>query len=163
MKNKLTERQGHIKIKNRMCPCFISPRGFTLVEIIVAALLLALISAGMFSITLSSRKLTKRSAQRHFATEVAQAVLENLRAYLGDDYWPNGTDTNPLAIHPGYYPYFNFSDDSSPLKSAISDAFGSSEFATRFNARWSYKVEPGGDNTEYRKVTVDVQWDEIEL
>ncbi len=88
-----------------MCPYyFISPtskvgqrkvgqQGLTLVEIIVAALLLAIISAGMFSVTLSSRKLTSRAQRRHFATEVAQTVLENLRVYLGADHWANATAT----------------------------------------------------------------------
>jgi len=133
------------------------------VEIIVAALLLALISAGMFSINLSSRKLTKRSQQRHFATEVAQTVLENLRGYLGADHWED--DESPL--HPDSIGGWNqwsgwyVIEDDNFLN--ISDRFGTSEFATRYTGRWSYKIVAPGGNYEYRKVEVEVKWDDIEL
>ena len=158
-----------------MCPYFIYNRvggtgGLTLVEIIVAALLLAIISAGMFSVTLSSRKLTTRAQRRHFATEVAQTVLENLRAYLGADHWEN---TTPTLIDPGYVG-FNQPDDwtvwyyitgngDPNIILKIKDRFGTSEFATRYGGKWRYRIQNGPGGYKYRKAEVEVDWDETEL
>ena len=172
MKNKLTGRWGHIK--NRMCPYFIYNRaggtgGLTLVEIIVAALLLAIISAGMFSVTLSSRKLTTRAQRRHFATEVAQTVLENLRAYLGADHWENATPTLIDPNYVGFNPpddwtewYYITGNGDPNIRLKIKERFGTSEFATRYDGRWRYRIQNQPPH-HYRKAEVEVDWDETEL
>ena len=143
--------------------------GLTLVEIIVAALLLAIISAGMFSITLSSRKLTTRAQRRHFATEVAQTVLENLRVYLGADHWANATATlidpdyagfNQLDDWTAWY-YITGNDDPN-IQLKIKERFENSEFAIRYGGRWRYRIK-GVSNYDYRKAEVEVKWDETEL
>jgi prepilin-type N-terminal cleavage/methylation domain-containing protein len=139
--------------------CVKKTEGFTLVEIIVASVLLALIAAGIFSITLSSRKLINLSQRRHFANEVAQAVMENLRQYLGADYWYNNTESAPLCATANWKCY-DFNDNTNSLTSAISSKFGSSEFASRYGAQWCYKVETEAPPYDYRKVTAMVNWTE---
>ena len=138
--------------------------GLTLVEIIVAALLLAIISAGMFSVTLSSRKLTSRAQRRHFATEVAQTVLENLRAYLGADHWDNDTPIDPgnTSLFVGEGGWSNWYNIETHTFLNIKDRFGNSEFATRYGGRWRYRVEDV-DSYDYRKAEVEVDWDETQL
>ncbi|MDD5292481.1 MAG: prepilin-type N-terminal cleavage/methylation domain-containing protein [Candidatus Omnitrophica bacterium] len=133
----------------------INKKGFTLVEIIVAAVLLALISAGIFSVTLSSQKLINRSQRRHFANEVAQAVLENLRSYLGQDQWEINS---PIAIRD--WECHSFSATGNNLINNITSQFGSSEFATKYGAQWCYRITAGGDNYQYRKAEVNVTWTE---
>jgi len=134
----------------------IGKRGFTLVEIIVAVVILALISAGVFSVTLSSRKLINRSQRRHFANEVAQAVLENLRSYLGADQW----DNTSLPITARDWECHYFSETGNNLVNTISSQFGSSEFATKYGAQWCYKITAPGEGYEYRKAEVEIRWNE---
>jgi len=138
--------------------------GLTLVEIIVAALLLAIISAGMFSVTLSSRKLTTRAQRRHFATEVAQTVLENLRIYLGADLWYNTSAPLHANSLGGSNTWSNWHDidDSNDNFLNIYDRFGTNEFATRYNGKWRYKIINTG-GYDYRKVEVEIDWDETQL
>lgn len=138
-------------------------KGLTLVEVIVASVLLALISAGIFSITLSSRRLINRSSKRHYANKVAEAALENLRQYLGADEWYN----NSSPINPAATSIFNNSTWSSwyYLNSNnflnMQTTFGSSEFAIKYNGRWRYKVSNAASPYEYRKAEVEVGWTEL--
>ena len=137
--------------------------GLTLVEIIVAALLLAIISAGMFSVTLSSRKLTTRAQRRHFATEVAQTVLENLRIYLGADHWENTSAPLHATSLGGSDTWSNWYFISTNNFLNIQDRFGTSQFATRYNGKWHYKIIDNIGGYDYRKVEVEVDWDETQL
>lgn len=138
-------------------------KGLTLVEVIVASVLLALISAGIFSITLSSRKLINRSSKRHYANKVAEAVLENLRQYLGAEQWYNASSAiNPAATTsnstwPGSNWYYLNSNNFLNMQTI----FGSSEFATKYNGRWRYRVLDPGLPYEYRKAEVEVGWTEL--
>ena len=136
-----------------------SQTGFTLVEIVVASLLLAIVSAGLFSVTLSSRKIITTSSQRHTATEVAQTVLENLRAYLGEGNWSDAVSPSP--IYPVDWQCYDFGDRTNVFVSEITDTFAGTEFHNKYGGRWCYKVENVG-GCDYRKVTVEVNWTEIE-
>jgi len=134
--------------------------GFSLVEIIVATLLLALITAGILSVSLSSRNVIQRSHSRNTAYQIAEAVAENLRNYLGYNHW---NTTSPLSANQTYGPYSLSAGD--PLN--VSWYFGNTALAGRNNARYSYEVTDGftgcgglGDACQYRKVVINVTWDE---
>lgn len=62
-------------------------KGFTLTEVIVSMVILALLAAGFFSAAVSGRKLTWRSRMRFTAAEIAHRRLEELRANVRADTW----------------------------------------------------------------------------
>lgn len=148
-------------------------KGFSLIEVVVASVLLALISAGIFSITLSSRRLIGRSHIRYYAAEVGQTVFEKLRSYLGADCWDNVS--SPIyatgAWGPGagpndwYYLTGTGIHDPDPL--GVSLLFNSTEFATRYHGRWRYKGSSATgcgslptDPCDYREFKVEIRWDD---
>lgn len=138
-----------------------SENGFTLVEIIVASLLLAIITVGIFSVTLSSRKVISITHRRNFATVVAQTALENLRVYLDGVQWYNTSS----PIYPSPWQCHNLNDLADTFLN-MSSIFGTSDFAMRYSGRWCYKIEIVSDPTcpsgtcDYRKATVEVNWAE---
>lgn len=161
--------------------------GFSLVEIVVASVLLAIIAAGIFSVTISAKKIISSSSQRKMAMEVAATILENMRVYLGDNNWtsnscpptPPGpcTTGSPFSYKDkGWMPklwwlgrgsdtydlhsndYFEYQG----LANKVADTFRGSEFDTRYNGRWRLKI--ASDATyDYLKVEVEVLWDEPEF
>lgn len=139
-------------------------KGFSLVEIIVASILLAIIAAGIFSVAVSANKIVSSSTQRHFATEVAQAVLDNMRLYLGDDQW-TGSASSPFSTS-GWQPgsgYYTFANGQPAFIDSVADIFRGTEFDTLYNGRWRYRVINPGSGYEYRKVEVEVAWDPISI
>ncbi|MGE5279652.1 MAG: prepilin-type N-terminal cleavage/methylation domain-containing protein [Deltaproteobacteria bacterium] len=68
--------------------------GFTLTEIIVAAVILAVLAAGFFAVLTSSRYLVSRQKRRLTAYEQGQRILEFNRGYIRGDFWD--------APFPGY-------------------------------------------------------------
>jgi prepilin-type N-terminal cleavage/methylation domain-containing protein len=69
-------------------------KGFTLVEIMVSMIILALLAAGVFSVVISGRYLVSRSERRVVAIEIARSEMEHLRPFVRADTWNNMT--NPL-------------------------------------------------------------------
>lgn len=131
----------------------IDKTGFSLVEVIVASLLLAMITGGILSVALSSRKIVTLFHQRHSGYEVAKVAAEGLRQYMNYSDWIN--PGGPLAV--GTENCYNVSDWNAPVD--VAAYFGSSPFAWQNNAQWCYRIE---DNPpyEYRKITINVTWDE---
>ena len=78
-----------------------SKKGFTLVEIIAAALIITIASAGTFSAYVLARKFSNRFAYKSQATKIAAAVADELRyrySFEGKD--STGTPTAKLDIGP---------------------------------------------------------------
>ena len=140
--------------------------GLTLVEIVVATLLLSMITVGFTSITLSSNKLLERSKRRLFAAEVAQYILESLKAHIGEPDWNSTGSAIAVTTHPtpaegdtgGYVGWIDMANED--FLGAGCTSFAWSEFATRYGGRWQYTVANATDGYEYRSVAVDVNWDE---
>ncbi len=107
-------------------------KGFTLVEIMVALVILALLSSGVFSVLVSARHLVSRSKRRLTAIELARQEIENKKYFVRADLW----DTAPQVSLHGW---------TSWVTSGI--------YSTR------YKVE-GVTGYDCRKITVQVQWTE---
>ena len=145
-------------------------KGFSLVEIVVASVLLSIIAAGIFSVTLSSKKIINRSQGRYVATNVAQTIVESLRQYQGADSWYNqsspifynytGTGDphcNPCA---GITHYLN---DISDTCLGLSSIYQGSDFAVRLNGRWRYTFIAQIGTPDYRAVNVEVNWTEPDI
>ena len=72
-----------------------SKKGFTLVEIIAAALIITIASAGTFSAYVLARKFSNRFAYKSQATKIAAAVADELR--YRNSFNDDGTD--PLNLN----------------------------------------------------------------
>jgi prepilin-type N-terminal cleavage/methylation domain-containing protein len=113
-------------------------KGFTLVEIVVATVVLSLVAVGFFATFLSARYLVERSKRRLKAMEIARERIEVMRREVRADWWYSGNASDPLLPN-GTWTGWN------------------SAMHTGYSVR--YKVDPGPVNTEYRKVTVQVRCD----
>lgn len=111
--------------------------GFTLVEIMVAMIVLSLLASGVFSVFVSARYLVARSKRRFVATQIARLEIENKRQFINASRWYNGTDDK---LRPSSTWYACNTTNYSP-----------------------YVVDCRVDNVtgaDYRKVTVRVRWNE---
>ena len=119
-------------------------RGFTLVEIMVAMIILALLSTGVFSVMLSARYLVQRSKRRLIAIEIARREIENHRQFIRADTWYTSGPGNPL-------------DDTGAWLSWTSAVSGP------YSYQWRYRVDPCPDGLECRQMTVQVMWSEEKI
>ncbi len=78
--------------------------GFTLVEIVVAMVILGLLAGGFFSVIVSGRYLISRSKRRLAAYELARRQLEQRRALVRADLWYAGAadPLNPTGTWSGW-------------------------------------------------------------
>lgn len=123
--------------------------GFTLVEILVALVILALAVGGIMSSFISSQRFISRSQRRLQAANYAREVLEQLRDGVNAQYWASAgndkldikgwTDCIAGPINP-------------PLQINLATL-------AAFNARCDYMVV-SESATGYRAVTVRIEWDE---
>ena len=112
---------------------------FTLVEIMVSMIILALLASGFFSVLVSSRYLVARSRQRAVAVEIARAEIERMRALV---------DANTFL----------------PAGSFGATGAWRAWDATRYPPySVRYRVDPGPGAATYRKVTVQVTWNAAKI
>jgi len=146
---------------------FCNKKGFSLTEIIVASVLLSTVTSMFLAIILSTNRILERSNRRVFAAELAQYVLENLRANISDSDW-NNSDS---PIYPGTHPtakecqkcinnWVDLDTDGNEFLDAGRNYFGWSDFAYAYNGRWQYNVIGYPGCVECRQVEVRVAWDE---
>ena len=70
--------------------------GFTLLEIVIAFLILSVATAGLFSSFMAARKYVSHSRHRLAAANAARIILEDLKNSVRQDTW-NDNNNNPLA------------------------------------------------------------------
>jgi prepilin-type N-terminal cleavage/methylation domain-containing protein len=112
-----------------MCDHLYSKKGFSLIEIIVAAIIMAMTIGGIFSVFSGGNRFVLRASRRLAAVNVAQAEIENRRIEVRYDTWNTGglapTDwtaySGPLTLPPQAYRY-KIDIDSSGLPTAIPDS-----------------------------------------
>ena len=110
--------------------------GFTLVEIMVSMIVLALLASGFFSILVSARYLVNRSAFRIAGIEVARTEIERMKTLVSADTWSlAGSTLEPTGVWQGWV--------VSPVNA---------NFFTR------YKVDAVA-GCSCRAVSVQVKWD----
>lgn len=114
--------------------------GFTLVEVMVSLVLLALLASGVFSVLASGRYLVARTKGRFIAHEIARAEIERMRGFIDASTW-----------------------DSSGGPLMANGSWSDWDATTHAPYRWRFRVDsvPGG--AEYRKVTVQVGWNETKI
>ncbi len=145
------------------------PRGTTLVEVLVAILLVAMVTLSVFSVTLTSKRLGGKAERKIAAANAAKRVLERLKNYISADptaatasYAPGGDwgfrdgsmqdSCYPrYALDPGCVPHDVSSFLPAPLR------------LPPYNMRMIYTVTadfPPGDPNFRPTVNVRVDWDE---
>lgn len=115
-------------------------KGFTMMEILVASIILSLLAAGIFSVAVSGRNLIRRSRMRFIGSEIARHRLEEMRAEVRGDTW--NTAANNLTVTGGWTGWTTAPEN--PL----------------FETRRSVSNIAGSD---CRNVTIQVRWDELQL
>ncbi len=119
-------------------------RGFTLVEIIVSLLILAVGVAGVMSTFVASERFTSRSMRRLQAANYARETFERLRKDVDAGVWavPGGADT--LDASPGTWKPcgINLGDFANPP----------------FDAICEYEVQSVLNDA--RRVTLNITWTE---
>ncbi|MFH1691692.1 MAG: type II secretion system protein [Candidatus Omnitrophota bacterium] len=111
-------------------------KGFSLVEIMVSIVILALLASGIFSVIVSGRYLVGRSRKRFQAIEVARAEVERLKPFVRGD-------TNSSLVANSAWSAWNHT------------------LYPPFGVR--YKVDPAPGSYQYRKVTVQVNWSDVSI
>jgi prepilin-type N-terminal cleavage/methylation domain-containing protein len=124
-------------------------KGFTLVEIVVSMIILALLSAGVFSTAMSSRYLVNRSKRRVIAIELAKLAMEELQKNIG-----LGTPNYSL-ITAGSSTWFNVT--GSPF------TVNGMTYIVEMRSGPSMIPTGGVGPPDYRPVTVRVRWNETTI
>lgn len=124
-------------------------KGFTLVEVIVALVIVLLTAAGIFASFITAKRYVLRSNHRIVALNFARQKTEDLRRLLGQNRWNQDL---PAGLNPADWSSY----ESLP-----------GEFGARWLAKRRYKIEPVEDPPgvprEYRRVTVEISWNEATL
>ncbi len=140
--------------------------GFTLVELMISVVVLALITVPLSSLFFSSSELTQRSAEIGDVTLIVENVAEQVEAQ-DFDAWFAGSPFVPLTLHSNTTPIVGtfVEEDTStagvtdyiPTSSAplATDASYSMHFSNLAGGYYSYDVvvsiDPGDDTTAYGK------------
>ena len=130
-----------------------SGRGFTLIEIMVAMVILALLAAGFFGVISSGRYLVSRSRRRLAAYEIARRQIEARRAEVRGDTWGQGPGTDSLHASGAWSTW------------GCSTVVGGITYQRRFRIDNLTVGEGcfGGGGECPRRVTVQVRWNETKL
>jgi len=121
--------------------------GFTLIEILIAFIIMAVATTGLFASFVAAKKYVSRSRHRLAAVNAARMILEDLRAYVDQSRW---TDSSNLLTCPGggsCLGNYNLPADY-PV-------------GTPWNWSANYTSIPVNVSTaQMRRVTVNIHWDE---
>lgn len=117
----------------------INRKSLTLVEVVVAMVILVSVIAGLLSVFTASRRFTMHSKYRLCAVNIARETLESLKADIRSDTW----DTGRLK-------------DSADAWVALPQVIvGSVAYTPEYKVA---KVIEGGQELGFRKVTARVRW-----
>jgi prepilin-type N-terminal cleavage/methylation domain-containing protein len=147
--------------------CYKSEEGFSLIELMVALIIIALVIAGGGMFFFHGRVNVIREAHRRAAVLVGSQRLEELKAATWDDIAPEAGDTSDgYTFDPSLRYYLLGSGNWSWIQPAVSEndpPEEAEETKTVDNLSDGKRVtealwEPGGGSYDYLKVTVTVEW-----
>ena len=144
------------------CRISISNReqGFTLLEIVMAAVILAAVMAGLTATFISAKKRLLHSKSTIQAAEIARGVLEGLHIYVREDTW-DSSGTNKLTVP--HYPDPEHYPDPADLNSKVTvPPLDNNGIAYDYSWDVSGVHSAGGADSsdELRKVDVKISWTE---
>lgn len=127
-------------------------KGFTLIEIMIAAMIMAVTIGGLFSVFIAGNRFVLRSSRRLAAVNFAQEQIENRREFVRFDTWPNANDGNNLGVTGGGV----WTAWSGPSTFQPTSFRYSVEQAPRFNTPVPFAIQLQG----CRRVYLQVRWSE---
>lgn len=128
---------------------------FTLLEIIIAMLILSIVTAGVYGLFITNYKLLTMAKHNLQAVNQAAKVMEKMRMYVSanDNYPEHAREALALGTHDGAYINTNL---DLPVVPVIDGVRGQ---------QWDYTVSETRDDrdnlTDLRRATVSVRWDEL--
>ncbi len=137
-----------------------SVTGFTLVEVMVALMLLLVTVTGIYASFVASEQYVNRAKRRIAAVNYGRRIFEELKSCVRQDWW------DELAPDlPSYSLYIPLNDDSKVYKNLPGEGRGEGFgfiFDVDREADASYTVSRliGGVEVPFRKVTLKVSWSE---
>jgi len=114
-------------------------RGISLLEIVIAMVILALVLVGLVNVFVMSKGYIAHSRSRISAGELGKQFLDPLQAYVDQSTWEEAGGNNLSRDH-------NFT--------------GSKTIVNNIEFTPQYNVTAGPAGTELRKVTVNITWNE---
>jgi len=121
-------------------------KGFTLIEIVVAAVVLAAAISGLWASYIASKRYVVGAKARLMALHNAQYVLERLRQDVRADTWDQPFPANSLTAGMDY-------DVTSWLPT------GDDTFTDKYSGKAEYDVT---DHGGYREVILTMEWERPE-
>lgn len=125
--------------------------GFTLLEIVIAMLILSIVTAGTYGLFVTNYKFLTEAKHRLQAVNQASTVLERLRIYVSSH--------SDVPVGAGEA----FSNGTSGMQSPTVIGLGGQpeiEGAVTGSQTWDYVVSDVA-HTDCKKVTVTVRWGEV--
>lgn len=133
---------------------------FTLLEIIVAMLILSIVTAGTYGLFVTNYKFLLEAKHRLTAVNQAGMVLEKLRVYVTANTIP----ILPVGAETAFQGDINGDGNVDEHDKHLPSSIGLDEhpdIETGMSGAWYYLVSEVPDtNSECKKVTVDVVWSE---
>lgn len=127
--------------------------GFTLIEILVAAVIMAITVSGIFAVFIASGRFVNRSQRRLSAINIAQAEIEKRRGYVRSDTWGDANDGANLGLTGGAW-------TASVAGPNILGAPTQFHYMVALDPRFAIPVSITTDNEKCRQVFMRVQWNE---
>jgi Tfp pilus assembly protein PilW len=117
--------------------------GLTLLEIIIAILILALVMAGLVNLFISGKRWILHSRARMTGAELGRVFLDPLQMQVRQSDWGNSS-TNQLFA----------------LSWSVPELEGGLVYDSIYSA--SSVLDPGGNDTGLRRVNTSITWTDVE-
>ncbi len=115
-------------------------KGFSILEVLVALIIMGLALLGMFSVFIAGRRYTERSRRKLTSINIGRKVLESLKDDVRQDTW----DTGNLSAGTGY---------------TVDPSILPERFLTYWDGTVYYDVSQVG-TSNIRQASITVRWNE---
>lgn len=145
--------------------------GMTLVEVIIASILLAWLSLGMFSLYSSTQKIMQKTNRVQYALFLTRERVEQLTGFGFAGYAGYPKRTSDLAVFdPNFFytpaaPFLITEQKADVLSALSSQGIAANDFINKYLVRretiiWNSDDWNPDGTVDYRKIEVNVIWNE---
>jgi len=138
--------------------CAKNSRGFTLTEVVIAALLMALAAGGLFAAFISANRWIQPETSRHnnIAFNIARARLEGMYDMVRGDMWDDTALNNAVNNGLNMTPHHAGETDHNPAGMQMNGV----DYFRNYTVTYVDTNHDGiaDENDDYRKVQATVSW-----
>lgn len=140
--------------------------GFTLIEIIVASVVFALVIAGLLSVFVAGSRHIIHARERMTSAELGKLFIDPLQTDVRQDTWTLGSASNALTIGTTYCDSDSggHTQNKNCPPTAAQRTVNNREFSAAYTIAQG-GVNPGDDpaliGTDLRRVTTTITWNEL--